>query len=110
MAKKKFCFWTMFFIHIELYMDYSVCNMVAINERFIKAFFNLNLNKVALNYDLHDEKQVYHHIIKTFARISEAKRIKNKIDLKKILKYVSTSLTLVALQEVLILKLLKLQN
>ena len=40
-------------------MDYSVCNMVAINEKFIKAFFNLNLNKVALSYDLHDEKQVY---------------------------------------------------
>lgn len=34
---------------------------------------NLTSNKGVLSYDVSDEKQVYHHIIKTFARISEAK-------------------------------------
>ena len=31
---------------------------------------NLRQNKGVLSYDAHDEKQVYHHIIKNFARIS----------------------------------------
>ena len=38
-----------------------------------KAQDNLRQNKGVLSYDAHDEKQVYYHIIKNFARISEAK-------------------------------------
>ena len=34
-----------------------------------KAQSNLIPHKGVLSYDAHDEKQVYHHIIKTFARI-----------------------------------------
>ena len=75
------------------------CAVIHATIKKQKALFNLISNKGALNYDSHDEKQVYHSF-------------KNSIEVKfrKILKYVSTSLTLVALQEALILKLQKYQK
>ncbi|MGX2973446.1 hypothetical protein [Helicobacter sp. T3_23-1059] len=57
-----------------------------------------------------NNKYIPPHNKKPLQEFKKLKQGKNKIDLKKILKYVSTSLTLLTLQEVLILRLLKLQN